>query len=49
MEKNLNQLTKNCSTFLPKKLSKALRNMGWRSGIRDPEKTYTGSRVKKAP
>jgi hypothetical protein len=31
--------------FLPKKLSSSSQNMGLGSGIRDPGKTYSGSRI----
>ncbi len=45
-----NPVTKNCSTkcFYPNNCQLALRNMGWGSGIRDPEKTYPGSRGQKS-
>ncbi len=49
---NLGKFSENYRTFLPKKLSISSQNMGLRSRIRDPEKTYSGSRiqgVKKAP
>ncbi len=50
--KNLGQFSKNYRTFYQKNCQKALKNMVLgsgirdpRSGIRDPEKTYSGSRI----
>ncbi len=44
--------SKNYKTFYPKNVHQALKNMGLGSGIRDAEKTHSGSRIqgsKKAP
>ncbi len=41
----LGQFSKNYRTFYPKNCQEALKNMGLESGIRDPEKTYPGSRI----
>jgi hypothetical protein len=46
-EKKLGQFTKNYRNFLHKNLS--LSSQKYRLGIREPEKTYTGCGVKKAP
>ncbi len=53
-KKNLGQFSNDYRTFCQKNCQKALTNMVLGSGIRDPEKTYSGSRipdpgVKKAP
>jgi hypothetical protein len=42
-KKNLGQFSKNYRTFYPKKLSLSSKKYGFR--IRDPEKTYSGSRI----
>jgi hypothetical protein len=34
-----------CRTFYPKYCHQVLKNMGLGSGIRDPERTYSGSRI----
>ncbi len=44
-KKTLGQFSKNYGTFYPKYCHKALKNMGLGSEIRDPEKTYSGSRI----
>jgi hypothetical protein len=41
----LGQFSKNYRTFYQKNCQKALKNMVLGSGIRDPEKTYSGSRI----
>jgi hypothetical protein len=46
-EKNLGQFSKNYWSFYPKSFNYALKNMGLGSEIRDPEKTYPGSRGQK--
>jgi hypothetical protein len=43
--KNLNKLTKNLRVFNPKHCYLSLRIWGPRPKIRDPEKTYPGSRI----
>jgi hypothetical protein len=50
-EKNMGQFSKNYRNFYPKICHQALKNMGLRSGIRDPrsgikKKTYSGSRIR---
>ncbi len=45
LKKNLGQFSKNYRTFYPKNCHKALKSMGLGSEIRDPEKTYSGSRI----
>jgi hypothetical protein len=45
LRKNLGKFSKNYRTFLPKKLSPSSQKYGF--GIRDPEKTYSGSRGQK--
>ncbi len=42
-EKNLGQFWKNYRTFYPQKMSLSSKTYGL--GIRDPEKTYSGSRI----
>ncbi len=44
-QKNLGQFSKNYRTSYQKICQKALKNMVLGSGIRDPEKTYSGSRI----
>ncbi len=46
-EKNLGQFSLNCWSFYPKNFQYALKYMVWDpwSEIRDPEKTYSGSRI----
>ncbi len=46
-EKNLAQFSKNYWSSCPKNCHRALKNMGLGSEIRDPEKTYSGSRGQK--
>jgi hypothetical protein len=43
LKKNLGQFSKNYMNFLPKKLSLSSQKYGF--GIREPEKTYSGSRI----
>jgi len=42
----LAQFSKNYRTFYQKNCQKALQNMVFGSGIRDPEKTHSGSRIR---
>ena len=44
-KKNLGKFSKNYRTCYPKNCQKALQNMVLGSGIRDPEKTHSGSRI----
>ncbi len=44
-KKNLAQFFKNYWSFYPKNFHLALKSMGLGAGIRDPEKTYSGSRI----
>ncbi len=44
-EKNLGPFSKNYRTFYPKICHLNSQNMGFGSGIRDPEKNYSGSRI----
>ncbi len=46
-EKKFGPIFKELQNFLPKKMSLSSQKYGF--GIRDPEKTYSGSGVKKAP
>jgi hypothetical protein len=45
LRKKIGPISKNYRTFYPKSCHSALKNMGLGSGIRDPEKTYSGSRI----
>jgi hypothetical protein len=47
-EKNLGQFSKSYRTFYPKNCHEALKNTGLGSEIRDPEKTYSGSRIQRS-
>ena len=46
-KKNLGQFSMNYRTFYPKNCHEALKNMALGSEIRDPKKTYPGSRGQK--